>query len=943
MNDALLIERAEETARIASLLKAALDGVGTAAVVLGEPGMGKSRLLQWAHEEAKNLGLSVLRARCSQLEEDFAFGTALQLFEPLLRGRSQPEIFDGAARLALPLFQGHSGSASDGSGSGYRYGLYWLLCNLAIPAGESDALRPVMLVIDDLQWSDAASVRWLTYLLDRLEGLPVVLLAAARPPRSLDTESAVGGLLAHPGVRVQRLRPLSAEGSAQLVRTQFPEAVDAFCHECHRVTGGNPFLLQALILDEERGDHSGGEDALTRLSQAVPAAVLRSVLARLASTPAAATRLCLAVAVLGDDAPLERCARLADLPPAEAGQLVDQLAALGILRRGEPLGFLHSLLRSALYDDVPVHTRSALHIQAARLSADDGDPVERAAAHLLQSSGSLDPWAISLLRAASNESLGKGDSASALHFLTRALAGGAPTQRGELLMDLARAQAHGDAAAAIASVRAALPLLDDPVRSAEANGLLGRMLSMRGRPKDAAEVFRAGLNALREASGCERLRQELEVGFAAAATLDPELRAEGIRMMEDALACLEGMPAPAAPLLAQLALRRCVAGEPAENVRALAQTALFGDQLIESLRSGDVGFSLAVSALIFVDELDLAEAALDAGIEHCRKAGSLLGFAEASHWRAWVKFYRGSLLDAAADAEQAIAAHELGWGSYLGAAGMVLGLSRWEHGDAREAALALERCNAVPGTGPDRALLQFLQARMARAKGQTAEAVEVLRAIGHQFSGTFAVRNPGILPWRSELALCLSVLGEDVEASQLASEEVRLARAVNAARPLGVALRIAGLIEGRDRGLELLGESVQVLEGSPSRLEYCRSLIALGAALRRSGQRIRARERLEEGLELARQFGAALLADQAAEELRTMGLRLRSSAHTGIDALTPSEHRACLLAARGLSNRAIAQALFVTVKTVEMHLGRAYRKLEVNGRADLGTLLPRQE
>jgi DNA-binding NarL/FixJ family response regulator len=159
------------------------------------------------------------------------------------------------------------------------------------------------------------------------------------------------------------------------------------------------------------------------------------------------------------------------------------------------------------------------------------------------------------------------------------------------------------------------------------------------------------------------------------------------------------------------------------------------------------------------------------------------------------------------------------------------------------------------------------------------------------------------------------------------------------AGPLGRALRILGAIEGGDEGIGLLREAVAVLEPSPARVEHAYALAALGAALRRANRRAEARDHLRRALELAQRAGATLLAEQAHEELIATGARPRRVELSGAAALTPSERRTAAMAAEGMSNREIAQALFVTLRTVEMHLSNAFRKLGVSSRTQLAAAL----
>jgi DNA-binding CsgD family transcriptional regulator len=160
-----------------------------------------------------------------------------------------------------------------------------------------------------------------------------------------------------------------------------------------------------------------------------------------------------------------------------------------------------------------------------------------------------------------------------------------------------------------------------------------------------------------------------------------------------------------------------------------------------------------------------------------------------------------------------------------------------------------------------------------------------------------------------------------------------------APRPTGTALRAAGLIEGGARGIELLEESVDTLARSPSALEHARALVDLGAALRRHGKRQAARDPLRRGLEMARRFGARALERRALEELQVAGGKPRRTQLDGVDALTPGERRVALMAAGGMSNVEIAQALFVTVPAVKWHLRHAYQKLDITSRRELDRAL----
>ncbi len=197
------------------------------------------------------------------------------------------------------------------------------------------------------------------------------------------------------------------------------------------------------------------------------------------------------------------------------------------------------------------------------------------------------------------------------------------------------------------------------------------------------------------------------------------------------------------------------------------------------------------------------------------------------------------------------------------------------------------------------------------------------------------MRNPAVLAWRSHLALALLGLDRRDEALELAREEVELARAWGAPKPIGVALRARGLAEGGAEGIETLRESLAVLDGSSARLERARSLVELGAALRRANQRAEARELLKEGIDLAVRCSSQPLVEHAEAELAATGARPRRLLLSGVESLTASERRVADFAAKGLSNKDIAQTLFVTTKTVEVHLSNVYRKLGIGSRGEL--------
>src|SRR6185437_11606913 len=237
-----LLERDEELARIAAAVRRARDGFGTLIVVEGPAGMGKTEVLRVARAAAEADGLRVLRSRGAELERDFPFGVVRQLFEPALAeadAGERADVLQGPAALAagaLSLPGGEAGAVGPEHGFAVLHGLYWLCANLA-------AARPLVLAVDDVHWADAPTLRYLAFLLARLEELPVAILAGARPEYDGPSADLVGALVTDPGAEHVRLAPLSAGAAARLLEDGLGVAPEAeFAQACREATGGVPLL-----------------------------------------------------------------------------------------------------------------------------------------------------------------------------------------------------------------------------------------------------------------------------------------------------------------------------------------------------------------------------------------------------------------------------------------------------------------------------------------------------------------------------------------------------------------------------------------------------------------------------------------------------------------------------------------------------------------------------
>ena len=260
-----------------------------------------------------------------------------------------------------------------------------------------------------------------------------------------------------------------------------------------------------------------------------------------------------------------------------------------------------------------------------------------------------------------------------------------------------------------------------------------------------------------------------------------------------------------------------------------------------------------------------------------------------------------------------------------------------ERGRVADAAAQLERRGAAGDLPFPHLAAMFLlcaRGRLRAVSGDARAGLGDLEACGSGLE-ILGVMNPAVIPWRSRAAMALLSLGEPGRARALADEELTLARRCGVPTAIALSLRTRGLVEGGDHGIGLLREALATLEPLPSTLERAHVLVDVGAALRRAGHRADARDPLGRGLELAESFGAHPLVERARAELAATGARARKPLRTGLDALTASERRIATMAADDLSNAEIAQALFVTLRTVETHLTHAYGKLEISGRAEL--------
>ena len=486
-----LLERGGELARIEQAIAALGEGYGGVLVIEGAAGIGKSTLLQAVCEHAAGQGLQTLTARGSELERGFGFGVVRQLLETRLvrAGESErAELLAGAARLAGPVLGLGGGGVGDSFAA--LHGLYWLVANLA-------DVRPVVLACDDLQWADESSLRWLVYLCHRLEGLPVLVAVTTRPPRP-GQPPLLAELLAVVGVQILCPDPLSESAVARLICEGLGAQPDpAFVSACARASGGNPFVLRALMFDLAADGIAPGAAQAAGVAERVPGQVGRAVLARLGRLDPAAVRLAQAVAVLGEGTGLRLAAALAALDIDAATTAADALVTAELFAAGQPLRFVHPLVRSAVYGQISSGARSQAHAHAAQLLAGEGAEPEQVAVQLLACEPAGDVNAVETLRAAAAAALARGAPETAVTYLRRALAE-PPTEsvRAAVLGELGDAERIALDPTAVVHLEQAWQATTEPVARARLAGQLANVLLYAADWARSFAVLQAGLDDL---------------------------------------------------------------------------------------------------------------------------------------------------------------------------------------------------------------------------------------------------------------------------------------------------------------------------------------------------------------------------------------------------------------------------------------------------------------
>ena len=941
----MLLEREPELRRMRETIWQASTGAGGLVVIGGPAGIGKTALLRAAVCMAEQVGVRVLRARATDLEQEFSFGVVRQLFEaPLARaGAGEREaLLRGAAALAGPLFapgptpataRADGPPASPASGSEPAAGgpadrrftlvhsLFWLMSNIS-------STGPIAILVDDCHWADPPSLRFLAYVSARCDELGVLVIVTVRDGEPSTAKELLVALRADPRAVLIEPTSLSAGAVAQLVRSGLGAHADAdFCAACARASAGNPFLVRELIAELENEHVEPVAASASRVESVRPESVSQAVLARLNRLGADSRNLARSVAVL-ENATLRQAATLAGVPLSRAMRAADRLISAQILAQSSSLAFVHPLLQRVVYERIPAAALADGHRRAGLLLAGEGARSTRVGAHLLRGEPAGDPAVVVLLREAARAALADGAPQTAVRLLRRTLnEPPANEARGVVLAELGEAEALARDPAAGKHLREALELVMAPAIRVRVARILSELAVWDGRPIEAHRVL---VDMIEEfgPTAAPPLRAQLETLRAVTASVDRRLAPE-----------IE----PRLPLLRELAVAAGPAGRGLRvfdacwragrephfgGWREVMDAGLDRGRLVAEEPTGPQMVRYATCALVFADDVDRARAQIADVRADTLSRGSIDAQLSSLTWGALLALRCGQLSDAQAGARAALDLgdrHEVVWARIWSATFLAMALLERGEVDAPDELLAHAPIDeAIDTTAAAHALMARAHVRLAQ--GRTLEAVADLRRVGE----AAMLDNPNHLPWRSTLALALAAT-DPAQANALVEAELARASWLAQPRGVGIALRACGVVAGGDDGIGLLEGAATCLRSSPARLELARTLCDLGAAQRRAGKRSGARQHLREAAGLAAQCGATALSERIQEELAATGVHLRRNGASGLEALTPAERRVADLAASGLTNREIAQALFVSVKTVGTHLGHIYEKLDLQG------------
>jgi DNA-binding CsgD family transcriptional regulator len=918
----LLYERSGETASIDAAVARLWEGRGSSLLLEGRAGRGKSTLVEYAVDRARERGAKTLVARARHLTSAAPFEVLRRLLGPAVEEAGGVDTLAGAARFAIPLFT----PGADLS-HGVDYGCQWLIAWLA-------EREPLLLAVDDAHWADGASLRVLLDVQAEISFQRVAMLVASRPVENPEIQRLLAALAAHPDCEVLTPDLLSRTAVADLVAERLGQpADDAFVDECLKVSRGNAFYLHELLRPFEGASNLD----LRGFVENGTLSLQRTVSWRLGELGPDATALAQAAAVLGDGCSLHQVAELARLDEPVAVNEAARLEVASVLAHGDPIEFLHPLLRAAVEAELPDVVSGELHARAARILWYTGEDPGSVAEHMVASPGSGDGAVSTYLCEQGQVALEAGSAAVAKRLLRRALDEPAPPeQRAGILLWLGRAEHRSlELDAAREHLETAFGSPDRAV-ALDAAGDLFDVLEDAGLYDQMADFHQRAL-ALRPFGDTEAeviLRAALlnNVVMSVDARLG-DLPDELTDVAADSLSV--GRDVDRHLVVWTAVYERSTHGGTTERLMANLR------HVIATLPASPDDFTLwdgrtALAAAVFLadDDVDESEAVLD---RLAPVAARLAGVrpqlqAELNHRRIIHAIWRGFFEDALARIE---AAEEFttrhGVTGFDGYHQFARGRIALEQGDyALAGSLLTEGVSGelvVPALG-------------ALLSGNAAQASKLLDELDLSVDPGAPLRQIEVELQPHLLASHIhAVLGDRERAGAEARRELEIRRRYGSAARLAEALRRASTFVPVREGVAMLEEAVGLAEAASGRPTQARVLASYGAALRAVDRVPEARDVLSRAVDLASEMGMERVLQRAQQELLLAGSRPRRARLTGPTSLTQSQREVAALAMQGLTNREIAERLFVTIKTVETHLMAVYRKLGISSREELGSAL----
>lgn len=928
-----LFEREEELSRLDELFAKCARGTGAVAVVGGAVGIGKTALLHAAAERVADAGGLVLGTTGVRAERTVPLGVISELFwSTQLPAELAPrigELLGAGAVAAEPSKAGPD--AVEPVPRGVLHGMWTVLRELATDA-------PVLATVDDVHYADAASLQCLLYFVRRVRSSRILLVLAESEHSHRDNPLFRTELLRDRRCQRIHLGRLSAHGvghvSADLLDADRAAELAAY-------SGGNPLLVRALLADQRvlgparPGPATGGLHVGDAFSQAVVSCVHRVEPTMLAAA--------LGLALLGGAASPERLAQLLDIDGAATGRALRGLEDAGLLDDGK---FRHPAAAAAVLYSLPESDRCDGHRRIARLLHDEGAPATAIARHLVAAGHVDDDWALPVLREAAQQARLEDALGFAVDCLELAAAASASdAERATVMLELARVQWRVNPAAAarhLAPLTKAL--LDGHLPAGEAPGL-AKALLWHGRADSAAEVLGHS-----EAAGADLLVVDEWLR-----SCWPELRTAPVVPAERAARCRQLQAAAA--LTEVLTRGRCEtrgdetqrdetsagpadeeASDPPDPAVAMAELVLQCGWLDDE---GPAAVETALLALVYADRPDLAAQWCGPLIEQATASGAATWQARLTAVEADIALRQGDAPEAGRLARAALSLiPPRSWGVAIGAPLATLVLALLATGQVEEAEEQLNQ-PVPPAMGRTRfgLLHRYARGRHHLATKRLYAALADFLACGELMS-RWGMDTPTLVPWRAGAAAVHLSFGDRCRARRLAEEQLALPGA-GRPRTRGASLRVlAAASEPGERPL-LLGGAIEALQASGDRLELAGALADLSGAYEELGDAPRALDLAERAVRLAEECKA----DPLVRAIRPNGVGMpggpasRMSLYERLAVLSDAERRVASLVAKGQTNREVSQSLFITVSTVEQHLTRIYRKLNVSGRSDLSVCL----